>query len=195
MDLDGRKGGAVMEDAMFFVGDRVEWADLPNRWVRATVLGTTNDSCYELCVDEGQPVPPMSDDGWPWLSRLSRLRPLPAEPAAEAPMKPEYSVMVRCPCGIHTRWPVGDCDPAQHRCGHALAWERMSDRLVCVACGFAVSGHALAAAGLRHRDRYDYKGNALADETQRVRDENAELLRENATLRRASERLERRGKR
>lgn len=102
--------------------------------------------------------------------------------------KHEYSVAVTCRCGYTTVKAIGDCDPKQYACSHNLEYDEFGDALKCN-CGFSLSGEALAVMGFRQGGRYDHKGNALADEAQRLRDENASICRENVALRREVERL------
>jgi hypothetical protein len=61
-------------------------------------------------------------------------------------------------------------------CDHtSLAFRRIDDAIVCRGCGLSVSGEAMAFMGFSQKDRYSRTGNALADECQILRDENARL--------------------
>lgn len=107
------------------------------------------------------------------------------------------SVSVECErCHHVTAHALGTLDPKEARCAHTFALRRESGvmgRFVCTNCQLAVDVHTLVDAGIEPTRRYSKDGNELADEAQRLRDENVRVLADNARLRMRVERLERRG--
>jgi hypothetical protein len=100
---------------------------------------------------------------------------------------PHVSVPCGAPgCNHTTVFPLGTLDPKEGRCTHVLMADpdAFADGLKCRGCGLRVRGETLAAAGFAPRRPYDERAMRLADECQKLKDENTKVLAENARLRR-----------
>ena len=107
------------------------------------------------------------------------------------PEAPQVSVPCSRPgCNTTTIFPLGTLDPKQGSCAHVLVPRHLGmSGLECRGCGLKIGAHALRAAGfLPENSPYDRRVQTMADECQRLKDENSGLLVENATLRRKMER-------
>lgn len=116
--------------------------------------------------------------------------PIIIEKASARPQEPGLKVAVPCQCGRTTIHPLGTQDPKEGRCEHVMRLDRMRGRtgmMVCTGCSLAIGVDVLLDQGVEPSARYGNDGNKLADEAQRVRDENTSLLVENAKLRRELE--------
>ncbi len=141
------------------------------------------------------------DEAPPWGRKVAtpeamRGRTLfPAGDALPARKQASHMLSITCPsCRKHHVHPLGEQDPREGRCAHEFDLDARRGRMgafVCRGCGLEVRAEALLDAGLESGKRYCAGGNSLADEAQRLRDENRAVLAENAALRRRVEKLER----
>lgn len=140
--------------------------------------------------------------------RVSRVEFTPHPQASEPALSPDHEreivppkpdghhVSVICErCHHVTAHALGALDPKESRCTHSFVMDikrGMMGAFVCTNCELAVDVRTLLDAGIEPTRRYSKDGNDLADEAQRLRDENTKVLAENARLRMHVERLERR---
>jgi hypothetical protein len=93
-------------------------------------------------------------------------------------------------CNHTTVFPLGTLDPKQGACVHVFVDQgSLLEGIVCRGCGLKIDREVFHALGYVHAGSpYDGRGNAAADENQKLRDENREVLAENGRLRRQLER-------
>lgn len=97
-------------------------------------------------------------------------------------------------CNHVTEYPLGTLDEREGRCAHVFRFDIRKGRygvVECTNCPLTICAEHLRGIGIHPEKRYDHDGNTLADEAQRLRDENRFVFAENARLRMQVERLER----
>lgn len=118
--------------------------------------------------------------------------------ANEAPKPPGPNITVPCGrdgCSYTTVTAIGMPDPTEVRCTHSMRLEHhrgTMGMLTCTNCTMAIDMRDVRRA--LEKDPYDQRSNTLADEAQKLRDENRTVLVENAQLRREVETLQRKAK-
>ncbi len=145
------------------------------------------------------PGPPSLPSFGQLVGRADWYEPAPCEHEEALTAAPEGLIATaQCPkCRYAFLFPLGELDPRESRCTHRFTFNRMRGTcgtIDCINCTLSISILDLQSNNIDHQQRYSHEGNTLADEAQRLRDENTRLLAEVGRLTLQAQTLERKQK-